>query len=252
MSDILDETGYDWQPGELWDLVHSPPTVEQGSEDWFEERLGKATASRFKVIVARDRYDRPYKAYYDYLLQLVVERLTEKRPRFSTKAMEHGVEYESAAADVYEDYTGADVRETGFHEHPKLAAGASPDRLVDVDGTMEIKAPNTSTFIRYLVSFIPDDSPDAWIRRAADVKFEEWKTYFDQIQGQLWIADRKWCDFVVYDPDMPDNAQMIIQRVQRDEEYIRNVLEPRVTGFLAQVDAVENFIRNYNFKEVAP
>lgn len=246
---VIDETGIPWEPGELQSLLLSPPTIEQGSDDWFEERLGKATASNFKVIVARDRWGRPYKAYYDYMLQLVVERLTGNRPRFSSKPMQHGIDNESAAADIYEEYTGADVRETGFHEHPSLAAGASPDRLVDDDGQLEIKAPNTTTFLRYLLSLIDDTNTDAAVRIAADVKIGEWKYYYDQIQGQLWITGRKWCDFVVYDPDMPENAQMIIQRVPRDDAYINDILEPQVAQFLARVDMVENFVRNYNYTE---
>jgi hypothetical protein len=134
------------------------------------------------------------------------------------------------------------VRECGFVEHPTLAAGASTDRLIDKDGTMEVKAPNTTTFIKYFLSHIPEDSPDAAIRKIANVGVNDWKFYHEQIQGQLWILNRKWNDHVVFDPDMPENSQITITRIERDDEYIKTILEPRVTEFLGKVDLIERYM----------
>lgn len=244
---IIDESDGDFDLGEIRSLMQ--PAAEQGSDEWFEERLGKVTASRVSDVVARDRTGKPYKGYYDYVIQLAIERVTGKRKRFSSKYTDHGTEFESAAAEAYElARPDADVREVGFVEHGEIAAGASPDRLVDEDGTMEIKAPNTDTMIRYMVSMIEKDDPDFELVGMLGLKGNEWKYYFDQIQMQLWIVDRKWCDFTVYDPEMPD--QLLIKRVPRDDDYIDGIMVPRILEFLDKVARLERYLRNYQTEEV--
>jgi hypothetical protein len=240
---ILDESDLGLSPDDIAALLIAEEEFDQGTEQWHEQRNGKATASMFKIIVARDRYGKPYKGYYDYMLELVTERLTGKEKRFSSKPMQWGTNHEAEAVALYEEIrTEADVRECGFVEHPTLAAGASTDRLIDEDGTMEVKAPNTTTFIKYYLSHIPDDSPDVDVRKAANVRPDDWKFYTEQIQGQLWILKRKWNDHVVFDPDMPENSRITITRIERDDEYIDKILEPRVTEFLGKVDLIERYM----------
>lgn len=242
---ILDESGLNLTEDDIATLLISSE-VEQGSDQWFEERLGKATASMFKVVVARDRYGKPYKGYYDYMLELVVERITNNAKRFNSKITDWGKDNEAPAADLYEElHPDSEVRECGFIEHPTLAAGASPDRLIDEDGTMEIKAPQSTTFVKYMLSHIPDDSPHVNVRNAAKITTEDWKYYYDQIQGQLWITGRKWNDHVIFDPAMPENVQLSVTRIERDDKYITEILEPRIIEFLKSVDLIENYIRNY-------
>jgi hypothetical protein len=65
-----------------------------------------------------------------------------------------------------------------------------------------------------------------------------------QVQGQMWITGRKWCDFVSFDPRLPENANIFITRVQRDEAYIRE-LEALVKAFLIEVDEEVLFVQNY-------
>jgi putative phage-type endonuclease len=241
---ILDETDLNFSPEEVHALMQNAD-MEQGSEEWFEERLGKVTASRVVDVVARDRYGKPYKSYYDYIMQLALERVTGTQKRFSNKYMEHGTKYEAEAAAVYEEmHPEADIRECGFIEHPELAAGASPDRLIDEDGTMEIKAPNSDTLLKYMISMIAEDEEGYELVGMLGLKGNEWKYYYDQIQMQLYITGRKWCDFTVYDPDLPENIQLIVKRVDRDDEYINDLMVPRIAEFLEKVSKLENYLRN--------
>lgn len=198
----------------------------QGSEEWIKERLGKATASRFSDVMAKIRTGESAQRR-NYRAQLVVERLTGVREDgFQSNDMQWGIDTEPLAAAAYMLATGNDVEECGFIQHASLMAGASPDRLIGAEGTLELKCPKTATHIAYLM---------------ADVVPSE---YVPQMQGQMWIAGRKWCDFASFDPRMPQRSQLFIKRLERDEEYIK-ALEAEVILFLSEVDKEVEFLTNY-------
>jgi putative phage-type endonuclease len=192
-------------------------TADQRTEDWFDARLGKATASRFKDVMATLKNGNPAQAQQDYLTELVVERLSQQPvQRFTTAAMNWGTEQEAAARLAYERHADIEVQETGFVAHDTLMAGCSPDGLVYWDGLLEIKCPfNTGVHIDTLLNGMPEH-------------------HTAQIQGQMWITGRDWCDFVSYDPRMPVELQLHVQRIERDEAFIAD-LERRVSSFLSEV-----------------
>jgi len=191
-------------------------TATQRDADWYAARIGKATASRFKDAIATLKSGAPAQAQRDYCTELVVERLTGQRAqKFVTAAMQWG-DHEPAARAAYERTTGISVEETGFVAHDTLLAGCSPDGLVDWDGLIEIKCPwNTAVHIETLLNGMPAE-------------------HIPQVQGQMWITGRQWCDFVSYDPRMPEPLQLHIQRINRDPSFIAD-LEAKVTSFLQQV-----------------
>ena len=192
-------------------------TADQRTADWYAARIGKATASRFKDAIAVLKSGAPAQAQRDYATELVVERLTQQpAQRYVTAAMTWGTEQEPAARAAYERTTGIHVEETGFVAHDTLLAGCSPDGLIDWDGLIEIKCPfNSAVHIETLLRGMPDE-------------------HTAQVQGQMWIAGRQWCDFVSFDPRMPVELQLHVQRIHRDEAFIAD-LERRVTSFLAEV-----------------
>ena len=200
--------------------------AEQRSEEWFKARLGRATASRFGDIMARTRsgYGAQRK---NYKAELVVETLTGTQNEFyASTAMQWGTDTEPVARLAYILETGNEVEETGFWLDDELGAGASPDGFVGEDGLLEIKCPNTATHLETL--------------ERKEVPFQ----YRAQVQGQMWITGRKWCDFVSYDPRLPENAQMIIIHVERDDEYIKNLAQ-EVEDFMIEVVEQVEFVRSY-------
>ncbi len=205
----------------------TPELVAQRTDEWYEARLGKATASRFKDIMAKTQAGVPAAGRRNYAAQLLVERLTgQQAERFKTSSMDWGTDTEELARTTYLLRTGNTVDEVGFIEHSFLMAGASPDGLIGDDGTIEIKCYNTANHIAAL--------------RTGTMP----KEHIPQVQGQLWITGRQWCDFVSFEPTLPANAQLFIQRVRRDDEYIEK-LEVEVALFLDDVDADIEFIKNY-------
>lgn len=205
--------------------------MEQGTEEWFAARLGRVTASRVNDIVARTKTG--YSASRDnYLAQLVCERLTGKGAEsYTNAAMAHGTETEPLARAAYEMKNSVLVDEVGFVQHPTLMAGASPDGMVGQDGLIEIKCPQTNTHIDTLLSGkIPTK-------------------YKAQMTWQMLCTGRKWCDFISFDPRLPQELQMFVQRYPYDVEYA-NQLENEVKLFLAEVDVTLTTLNQLKEKNV--
>lgn len=203
--------------------ISSPIYIDQGTDEWHEARLGRATASRFSDIMAGSKYA----AYKNYLAELVIERLTETRSDFYTSpAMEWGTQTEPLARLHYQLKSGELVEECGIFLHNELEAGASPDGLIGYAGVLEIKCPNTATHLETL-------------RKQAVPK-----KYYWQVMGQLWLTGRDWADFVSYDPRLPENAAYFCTRLRRDDEAIAKLAE-EVQTFLAAVDTELAFIKSY-------
>lgn len=193
-------------------------SCEQGSEEWLSMRLGKVTASRVKDVLTKGRGNAPSKTAESYMMELIAEILTgESKPFFENDAMRWGTETEPQARSMYEvnnDFVS--VKEVAFVEHSNQI-GISPDGLVGDDGLLEIKCPNTTTQIKRALS--DDYSAD----------------YKAQIQMQLWVTERQWCDFVSFDPRLDCNASYLQQRVYRDEEYIEE-MKVKVYAFVEKMN----------------
>jgi putative phage-type endonuclease len=192
--------------------------MDQRSPEWFAARCGKVTASRMADVVAKTA--KGYGASRaNYMAELVVERLTGKPTEgFSNAAMQWGTDQEPFARDAYSAKTGELVTEVGFVNHPRIEnAGASPDGIVGA-GLVEIKCPNTASHIEYLMSKEPPQK------------------YYYQMQWQMACAMAEFCDWVSYDPRMPQELQLLIVRIYRDEDCIK-MLEAGVETFLSELDA---------------
>ena len=192
--------------------------MEQRTTEWHTARLGKVTASRVADVIAKTKTG--YGASRANLMaDLIVERLTgQPASTFSNAHMEWGTEQEPHARAAYSARIGELVEEVGFVDHPSVAnSGASPDGLVGDDGLVEFKCPATATHL------------DTLLAQAVPAK------YVSQMQWQMACTGRKYCDFCSYDPRLPEHLRMFVQRVERDDDYIK-MLETEVTKFLAELD----------------
>ena len=132
--------------------------------------------------------------------------------------MQWGNDTEPQARSAYEFITGKRVQVVGMFKLANLAGShASPDGLVDNDGLIEIKCPNTATHIETLKT------------EKVDPK------YITQMQWQMALTDREWCDFVSYDPRMPEDLSLFVKRVPRDPQMIGDLMK-QVTEFLGEVE----------------
>lgn len=191
---------------------------EQGEEEWHKCRLGMVTASEFSSVLAKGQG----KTRHSYMLRLASERLTGVAPQgYTNAAMEWGTETEPQARGAYELFQDVQVEQVGFCRLDEWV-GCSPDSLVGKDGLLEIKCPNTTTQID---TFLKDSVPAG---------------HKAQIQGQLYVTGRKWCDFVSFDPRIPGKSQYFCKRVMRDDDYINNVLAPGIDKFVEDLKCLLN------------
>jgi len=180
--------------------------MDQRSEEWFKERLGKVTASRICDVMSKTKNGYG-SSRQNYIAQLVCERLTGNvTDSYINAAMQRGIDLEDAARLTYEMSSGLSVRQVGIVNHPTIEwCAASPDGLVDDDGLVEIKCPNTWTHIEFLRSGKPENK------------------YILQMQWQMACTDRKWCDFVSFDDRLPSKHEIKIIRIERDIELINDI-----------------------------
>lgn len=203
--------------------------AEQRTIAWLMARLGHATGSRFKDVMARKKPTEsqlkkgqlgdPMQARTDYLTELAVERITgEPTQHYVNSYMQWGVEQEPVARQRYIEHTGAEVEEVGFIRHAELAAGVSPDGIVLLDGAIEIKCPSSTNHLATLSGGMPTQ-------------------HLPQVMGCMWITGAAWVDFISFDPRFPRGLDLYVQRVQRDDAFISR-LEAEVRLFLADLDAI--------------
>lgn len=189
--------------------------MEQRSPEWYQARLGKFTASSFANLMAGLETG----AFTDLVKDKAWERLTGTPVEsYTNAAMQHGIDTEAQARDWYRFESGNEVSEIGFVLHPEFeVAGCSPDGLVQESGLVEIKCPQPRAHIDVLAS------------KKLPSKYR-W-----QVQGQLWITGRKWCDFVSYHPAQggicirveadADDQGRLIERVQLADKKVTELLE---------------------------
>lgn len=181
--------------------------MEQRTEEWHRARLGKVTASKISDVMSKGRGNAPSRTRANYAAQLVCEILTDQpTEHFTNDAMQWGTDTEPQARMAYEFLNDVVVEEVGFVDHPTVkSSGASPDGLIGEKGLIEIKCPNTATHIETVEKGEPD------------------RKYILQMQWQMACTGRSWCDFVSYDPRLPEWARMYTIRIVRDNDLIAEI-----------------------------
>lgn len=191
--------------------------IEQGTEQWRKIRCGLPTASMFKAILAKGEG----KTRKSYLHRLAAEIVTgEPMESFSSGAMDRGRQMEEEARNFYSFLSDADTQLVGFVRNGKK--GASPDSFVGSDGLLEIKTQRGDLLVETLFKGgFPSE-------------------HIAQVQGQLWVSERSWCDLIVYWPGMPP----FIKRANRDDAYIKT-LSAAVDQFNEELAAIVEKIKSY-------
>ena len=200
---------------------------------WLMERVGHCTASRFKDVEDILKSGKPGAKRISYLWEVVIERLTGKPTEHYVSApMEWGTATEPLARMAYEARTGNMVVETGFTHHKAVKwCGGSVDGLVDDAGIIEIKCPSSATHIKQLLTNECE--------------------HLAQIQGGLWITGRQWCDYISFDPRLPERLQLYVVRINRDDDYIAE-LAGNVLKFLAEVDELVTRLNQIGAAQESP
>ena len=192
--------------------------IQQQSPEWLHERCGSVTASRIADI-GKLKSGKPSEKRRKYMLELLTETITGNvTEHYVSVPMQFGIENEGLARTTYEMERGVEVEKIGYVRHASIPrCGASPDGLIGEHGLVEIKCPNTTTHLEYILSGeVPDD-------------------YKPQMMWQMACSGRAWCDFVSFDPRLPSDFWLFVMRYYRDDKAIAS-MEADVTAFIAELN----------------
>lgn len=212
----------------------------QHTAEWYDLRMGKVTASRVADVLAVNKSGelkgKTSEKRERYKMELLQEILTGAPcEHYVSPAMDFGIQTEPRARAAYEMFSERDVERIGFVLHPRIdRAGASPDGLVGADGLVEIKCPTTLTHLSYITG-----------------KVDPIDQYGLQMLFQLACAERTWCDFVSYDPRLPDDFALHIVRFRRDEKAIAD-MENAVAQFIAELNEMAEKLLARRDREATP
>jgi putative phage-type endonuclease len=198
--------------------------IQQGSDEWHNLRIGKITGSSFSKLLGTAAAKEKY--LYDKANEIVT-RCKSDGDSFNNVHMQRGSNFESVARTRYLLETFSIVKEVGIVIVDDYLA-CSPDGLIDEDGLIEIKVPDSNNYFRQLLQIsseglkvIPND-------------------YYIQMQFNMYVCGRNWCDYVLYNPQHAINdREMFIYRVPRDDEMqkkIGQVLDESIIKIKQYVD----------------
>lgn len=195
--------------------------IVQGTGQWLAQRVGKLTASRMADAMAVLKNGKPGAARAALIKELLAERITgDAVPHFVSTFMKHGLEFEPVAKDEYEEASGEILIPCGFVEHPTIANfGATPDALRGADGVAEIKCPQTSTHIEWIL--------------AGEVP----EQHRPQILAQLACTGREHALFISFDPRIVGNKRMFVREWTPNPNEIAAV-ESAARDFLAELESM--------------
>ena len=189
--------------------------IAQNSPEWMAVRAGIPTASEFDTVMASGRGGGESKTRRKYMLRLIAERMGAQLPEpYTNASMERGHEMEAEARRTYAFINDCEPTLVGFVRNGDV--GASPDALVGDKGLLEVKTKQPDIHLEVLLAGVLPPEHKA------------------QVQGQLWVCEREFCDFVSYWPKLPP----FIIRVYRDEAYI-TTLANGVAQFMDELLALQ-------------
>ncbi len=205
-------------------IIHDD--LEQGTKEWFDVRLGIPTGSKFKDLITST--GAPSKSMAAYAANLAGDLYAGKSlDSFEgNQWTDRGTELESEARALYQFDTGNDVTEVGFITPDSGLYGVSPDGLIGDDGLVEFKCLKTSNHIAALIYY--------------DKHKKSPTTYVQQVQGQMMVADREWCDLVFYHPDLP----MLVIRNEPDNGICEG-LRGQLDLVIKERDKILEVIKGY-------
>lgn len=200
--------------------------IEQGTAEWQALRLGKITGSSFAKLMGTAAAKEKY--LYDRAAEIVTGSRCDSDECASSTHMTRGSEFEEVALMKYTVATLNEVQKVGFVQISEFV-GCSPDGLVGDEGMIEIKVPDSNNYFRQILELTAN---------GVDVIP---KDYYAQMQFNMFVCGRKWCDYVLYNPKHEANGKsLFISRVTRDNNMqgaIASIIEEGIAKIKGYVKA---------------
>lgn len=177
--------------------------IVQGSKKWIELRMGIFTSSTIESLFKepKSKKDKEAGIWSDTAMSLIIDKACEiiyltPKDKIYNKALEWGNMYEDYAAEAYQEVTGNEVKKVGFVTLGDNT-GTSPDRYSNDNALVEIKCPHVrSNHVKNILKL-----------QGQEDLLKKDKQYYYQIQHQLYVTGREYCDFVSFDPRILETAK---------------------------------------------
>lgn len=199
--------------------------IEQGTDEWLELRVGRLTSSKLGEFIytkGKDKYGLGAK-----MIPKVNEVAAEIHTGISDSGgytsakMDRGSELEFFVRERYSEDNFVTVEEVGFATYGRYI-GDSPDGLIGKDGCLEIKC--RMLYLHFAILKAKLEGKEVKIP-AKDQAQCDW---------HMFVCDRKWCDYISYHPEFPEDQQMLVTRMYMSPEKLA-ILEVKAI-------AIENYI----------
>lgn len=197
-------------------IIHK---MEQRSQAWHDIRKERFTGTKIGALTSAKSTAK----YQDAIFDVVSEIITGDTPEMkTTEDMQNGIDTEPMAAKEYESIFDIETEEAGFctpeNEFSEWV-GISPDRLINSDGLLEIKCPKAKTHLKYIEA---NKMPSIY----------RW-----QVQSQLWVTGREWCDFMSFVQNM---KPFIIRVYPNSEDFAKIETEVKIA-----IEKVKHYLQVY-------
>lgn len=214
--------------------------IEQYSQEWFNSRRGKFTSSNIWNLMVEPKEKTKKdngelsQTSKDYVMQKLSERLTGIKREFNNEATAYGVEYEPKAIAVYELHSGNKVDPTGYIECIENIYGGTPDGLVGTDGSIQVKCP-----------FEPKNHLYFCLTESVEHFKRKYREYYWQVQSDMFVSDRQWCDFISYCPYMPSGKELWVMRIQRNDEDVQKLCDAIGLAYRYMMEVMEKLNKSF-------
>lgn len=169
-------------------------------------RVYLPTASRFNQIV-NSKGERSSQRE-SYMNELVDNAFGIMHGSFKNFHTERGIILEERAISEYSMVSGNAPSKKPFVISQEGIAGCYVDGAIGDDGLLEVKCPSFNVHCGYIS------------KKSFPVAYKQ------QVQGELFITGREWCDFFSYHP----GKENFLIRVGRDEKFI-GILCEEISNF---------------------
>ena len=202
------------------DIIEKSTRLQRKCLEWHKQRKGRLTASVFHDVMVKKSQTN---------CESLVKKFLIKKDISHIPAIKWGIDHESDGrteyirqmTDLHQQFKCIDAGLVINPLFPHL--GASPDGFTECKccgkGILELKCPFSCK------EGIPDDligKRGSFMTQHGLMKTHK---YFTQVQGQLSVCNREFCDFVVWTPQ-----KTTIQRIYQDYSFIEKLLK-KLTSF---------------------
>lgn len=183
----------------------------QRTDEWFKARLGRFTASKIHLVAAVGKSGKMTAGLETYIINCIVEEITQSWSEVDVKAMRWGRLHEPRAIAMFELLYNKEVFEMPFIPYGDYSGGSPDGGIVGEEAVIEVKCPmNSSYHLKHLT-----------IKKPADLLFIQ-KEYYAQLEWNMEVTNSKRGYFISYDPRILDNPMKVVE-IPYDEEFIQTI-----------------------------